>query len=203
MRHARLGPSRESPGTPAVQFGLAAWLEYRRLATPFVRRLSILQRRSLKMRQIQVGDQAPDFEWALPTGERIQVSDFLHKKVVVLFFYPRDESPVCTLEACAFRDAYDQFVEAGAVVIGISGDSAESHTEFATRHALPFYLVSDRDNLIRKAFGVPRTLGLLPGRVTYVIDTNGAVRLVFSAQLAADRHVTEALRVIRELARPA
>ena len=154
------------------------------------------------MQQIQAEDRAPDFAWTLPTGEQVHLNDFLHKNVVVLFFYPRDESPICTLEACAFRDSYEEFVEAGAVVIGISGDSAESHAEFAARHALPFHLGSDRDNVIRNAFGVPRSFGLLPGRVTYVIDTNGVVRLVFSAQLAADRHVSEALQVIRELARP-
>jgi peroxiredoxin Q/BCP len=154
------------------------------------------------MPQIQVGDQAPDFAWTLLSGEPVRLSDFLHKNVVVLFLYPKDESPICTLEACAFRDSYEQFVEAGAVVVGISGDSAESHAEFANRHALPFYLVSDADKLIRNAFGVPRTFGMLPGRVTYVIDKNGVVRLVFSAPLAADRHVSEALAVVREQSGP-
>jgi hypothetical protein len=95
--------------------------------------------------------------------------------VVVLFFYPKDGSAICTKEACAFRDAYGQFAEAGAVVIGVSGDSAERHSAFAARLNLPFYLVSDADGSIRKAFGVPKTLGLLSGRVTYVIDKEGVV----------------------------
>ena len=148
------------------------------------------------MKKVQVGDQTPDFTWTAPTGEQVRLSDLTNqKKVVVLFFYPKDGSAICTKEACAFRDAYDQFAEAGAVVIGVSGDSAERHSAFAARHNLPFYLVSDADGSIRKAFGVPRTLGLLPGRVTYVIDKEGVVRLVFNAQLTADRHVGEAFRV--------
>jgi peroxiredoxin Q/BCP len=118
---------------------------------------------------------------------------------VVLFFYPKDGSPVCTKEACAFRDAYEDFVEAGAVVIGISGDSASQHQVFASNHQLPFMLISDSDGNARRAFGVPKSLGLLPGRVTYVIDREGIVRHIFSAQFSADRHVKEALQIIRTL----
>ena len=118
---------------------------------------------------------------------------------MVLFFYPKDGSPVCTKEACAFRDAYEDFVEAGAVVIGVSGDSEAQHQAFASNHRLPFTLVSDADGSVRKAFGVPKSMGLLPGRVTYVIDSEGIVRHVFSSQFAADRHVKEALEVIRKL----
>ena len=151
------------------------------------------------MKKIQVGDHAPEFTWSTRTGEQLCLSDFRNKKVVVLFFYPKDGTAVCTKEACAFRDAYDRFVEAGAVVIGVSGDSAERHSAFAARHNLPFYLVSDAEGSIREAFGVPRTLGLLPGRVTYVIDKEGVVRLVFNTQLTADRHVGEALRVVTGL----
>jgi peroxiredoxin Q/BCP len=152
------------------------------------------------MKKVRVGDQTPDVTWTAPTGEQVRLSDLTNqRKVVVLFFYPKDGSAICTKEACAFRDAYDQFAEAGAVVLGVSGDSAERHSAFAARHNLPFYLVSDADGSIRKAFGVPRTLGLLPGRVTYVIDKEGVVRLVFNAQLTADRHVGEALRVVTGL----
>jgi peroxiredoxin Q/BCP len=153
------------------------------------------------MNKVQVGDRTPDFTWTAPTGKQIRLSDFRHQQVVVLFFYPKDGTSICTKEACAFRDAYDQFAEAGAVVIGISGDSAESHSAFAARHNLPFHLVSDKDGSIRQAFGVPKTLGMLPGRVTYVLDREGVVRLIFSAQLTAHRHVSEALRVVRELVR--
>jgi thioredoxin-dependent peroxiredoxin len=120
--------------------------------------------------------------------------------VVVFYFYPKDESAVCTREACSFRDAYEDFVQAGAVVIGVSSDSPESHRTFAGRHRLPFILLADRDGSLREAYGVPSTLGILPGRVTYVIDKAGVVRHVFSSQLSADRHVAEALSMVRQLA---
>lgn len=150
--------------------------------------------------KIAVGDHAPDFTAADQDGKQVRLSDYRHERVVVLFFYPKDGSPVCTREACAFRDAYEQFVEAGAVVIGVSGDSADSHRQFAAAHRLPFVLVADGDDSIRRAFGVPKTMGLLPGRTTYVIDREGTVRLAFSAQMTADRHVREALDVVRQLA---
>lgn len=153
------------------------------------------------MKKVQVGDQAPESTLTTHTGEQVRLSDFRNEKVVVLFFYPKDGTAICTKEACAFRDAYDQFVEAGAVVIGVSGDSAESHSAFAARHNLPFHLVSDIDGSLRRAFGVSKTFGLLPGRVTYVIDQDGIVRLVFSAQTAASRHVSEAIRVVAGLIR--
>jgi peroxiredoxin Q/BCP len=126
----------------------------------------------------------------------IHLSDFLGKRVVVLFFYPRDGTPICTKEACSFRDSYRQFMDAGAEVVGVSSDSAASHRDFAHQHDLPFHLISDADGSLRKAFGVPRTLGLLPGRVTYVIDKAGIVRLIFSAQFASEEHVQQALRAV-------
>lgn len=153
------------------------------------------------MSKVQVGDHAPEFTWSTHTGEQVRLSDFRNEKVVVLFFYPKDGSAICTKEACAFRDAYDQFAEAGAVVVGVSGDSAERHSAFATRHSLPFHLVSDTDGSLRRAFGVPKTFGLLPGRVTYVIDRDGIVRLVFSAAMTASRHVSEAIKAVGELIR--
>ncbi|MDY0170522.1 MAG: peroxiredoxin [Thermoguttaceae bacterium] len=151
------------------------------------------------MTAIHVGDRAPEFSVTAHTGEPIRLSDFRNDKVVVLFFYPRDGTPVCTKEACAFRDHYEQFVEAGAQVIGVSSSSEGSHQTFAALHSLPFPLISDRDGSLRKAFGVPKTLGFLPGRVTYVIDQQGIVRMAFSAQMTADRHVTEALDMVRQL----
>jgi peroxiredoxin Q/BCP len=151
------------------------------------------------MSRIDVGDAAPDIVLSTQDGEQLRLGDFSGKNAVVLFFYPRDGSPVCTKEACAFRDAYEDFVEAGAVVIGVSGDSATQHQAFASNYRLPFTLVSDSDGKVRQAFGVPKSMGLLPGRVTYVIDSEGIVRHVFSSQFAADRHVKEALGVIRQL----
>lgn len=153
------------------------------------------------MASIQVGDRAPDFTLPSQTGEPVSLSEFRGSKAVVLFFYPKDGTAVCTKEACGFRDAYDDFVLAGAVVIGVSSDSTESHQTFASGHRLPFVLLSDAKGSLRKAFGVPKTLGIMPGRVTYVIDKEGVVRHVFNSQFAADRHVAEALDVVRQLAK--
>jgi peroxiredoxin Q/BCP len=149
---------------------------------------------------IRVGDRAPVITLRLQRDESVALSELLSKSPVVLFFYPKDNTAICTKEACAFRDAYEDFVAAGATVVGVSGDSAESHTQFAEQHRLPFLLATDADGAVRRAFGVPKTLGLIPGRVTYVIDREGIVRHVFSGQFAADRHVREALDAVRKLA---
>jgi len=151
------------------------------------------------MNPVRVGDAAPEFTSTSQTGEQVSLAEFRGNKAVVLFFYPKDGTPVCTKEACSFRDAYEDFVRAGAVVIGVSSDSAESHQAFAGGHRLPFLLLSDADGSLRKAFGVPKTLGFLPGRVTYVIDKEGIVRHVFSSQFSVDRHVAQALAVVRQL----
>jgi peroxiredoxin Q/BCP len=151
------------------------------------------------MATIGVGATAPDFTKTTQSGDVISLSQFRGKKTVVLYFYPKDETPGCTAEACTFRDSFEDFVEAGAVVIGVSQDSDESHRRFATHHNLPFLLVSDADKAIQKAYGVPKTMGLLPGRVTYVIDRKGTVQHVFSSQLNAKKHVSEALEVVKRL----
>jgi thioredoxin-dependent peroxiredoxin len=152
------------------------------------------------MKPVQIGDRAPDFTATAHDGQKIRLADFQNKQVLVLYFYPKDETPGCTQQACAFRDAYEDFVQAGAVVIGISSDSSASHQAFASGHRLPFLLLTDSDGSLRKAFGVPKTLGLLPGRVTYVIDRQGIVRHVFNSQLQSERHVSEALKIVRQLA---
>jgi len=151
------------------------------------------------MKSIRIGDPAPDFSAIDSQGEPVALADFIGKKALVLFFYPADESPVCTKEACAFRDAYQDFIEAGAKVVGISGDSARSHQRFAEHHRLPFRLVSDEDGALRRTFGVPKTLGLLPGRVTYLIDKMGIVRHLFNSQLNAEKHMGETLERLRQL----
>ena len=126
----------------------------------------------------------------------MRLSDFRGKSEVVLFFYPKDNSPACTVEACTFRDSHEAFREAGAEVIGISSDSADSHRRFAERYRLPFLLLSDADGSVRARYGVPRTLGLFPGRVTYLIDRDGIVRHIFSSQFQPWRHVPEALKIL-------
>lgn len=149
-------------------------------------------------KSVQVGDLAPNFERTSSGGETVSLSRFRGKSEVVLFFYPKDNSPVCTAEACAFRDSYERFRDAGAEVIGVSADSDQSHKRFASRHKLPFHLISDPDGSLRALFGVPKTLGLFPGRVTYLIDREGVVQHVISSQLQASRHVDEMLSKLKE-----
>jgi peroxiredoxin Q/BCP len=152
---------------------------------------------------VHVGDQAPDFVLPDRTGKMVRLSDFRGRKAVVLYFYPKDDTPGCTKESCAFRDSYEEFSDAGAEVIGVSSDSAESHGKFTAKHRLPFTLLADQGGQVRARYGVPATLGLLPGRVTFVIDRDGVVRHVFNSQLQATQHVTEALEALRRLERPA
>jgi thioredoxin-dependent peroxiredoxin len=152
------------------------------------------------MKSLQAGDRAPAFTAAAHDGRQVSLADYLGKQTTVLFFYPKDGTSICTKEACAFRDAYEEFIGAGASVLGVSSDSEESHRRFAEGHKLPFTLVSDADGALRRAFGVPKTWGLFPGRVTYVIDREGIVRHVFNAQFTADRHVQEALTIVKQLA---
>lgn len=149
---------------------------------------------------IKVGDLAPDFAFPSQVGEAKSLKDFQGKKAVVLYFYPKDETPGCTAEACAFRDSYEDFKDAGAEVIGVSSDSVGSHEQFASHHRLPFILLSDPDSALRKLYGVPNEdtkYGLVPGRVTYVIDKQGVVRLVFSAIFSPEQHITEALNIVK------
>lgn len=148
---------------------------------------------------VRVGDTAPDFELPAQTGETVRLSDYRGKHVVVLYFYPKDYTPGCTAEACAFRDSYEVFTEAGAEVIGVSSDSIASHERFGATHRVPFVLLSDADGQVRKLYGVKSAFGLLPGRVTYVIDRDGVVRHVFSSMSNIGGHVDGALEIVRTL----
>jgi len=145
---------------------------------------------------VKAGERAPDFTLPDADGKTVRLADFAGRPVV-LYFYPKDDTPGCTKEACTFRDQYQDFQDAGAAVLGVSSDSSESHRKFAERHRLPFTLLADRGGKVRKLYGVPATLGLLPGRVSFVIDGQGVVRHVFNSQLDATRHVKEALDVLR------
>jgi thioredoxin-dependent peroxiredoxin len=147
-------------------------------------------------RSIQVGDQAPDFTLPDQNGVPLALDD-LKGSWVVVYFYPADDTPGCTAESCSFRDSHEDFVDAGARVIGISGQGIESHKKFAEKHQLPFTLLADDQNEVRKRYGVSKTLGVLPGRVTYVIDPDGIVRKVFSSQFRPTKHIDEALSTIR------
>ena len=129
----------------------------------------------------------------------VTLSGFRGKHAVVLFFYPKDNSPVCTAEACSFRDSYEAFKQSGAEVIGISSDSEGSHRLFSKLWRLPFTLLSDPNGEVRAHYGVARTLGLFPGRVTYLIDREGIVRHVFCSQFQPIRHVREMLERLESL----
>ncbi len=148
---------------------------------------------------VKVGEIAPDFTLTSQTGESVSLKDFQGKKCVVLYFYPKDDTPGCTAEACAFRDRYEVFKEAGAEVIGISGDNTKDHQQFATKYNLPFILLSDTGNKVRQLYGVPATLWVLPGRVTYVIDKDGVVRHIFDSMLEFQRHVDESLNTLKAI----
>lgn len=156
------------------------------------------------MAAIGVGDIAPDFTLPTQDGSSVTLSAFRGDKVVVLYFYPKDETAGCTREACAFRDSHDAFAEAGAQVIGVSSDSVAAHDRFAKKHGLPFTLAADEDGAVRTAYGVQASLfGLIPGRVTFVIDREGVVQHVFSSQANIGKHIDGALRVVESLAAPA
>jgi peroxiredoxin Q/BCP len=149
--------------------------------------------------RIRVGDQAPDFTLPAQSGAPVRLRYRLGERVVVLYFYPKDDTRGCTAEACAFRDSYEVFTDAGAEVIGVSSDSVGKHAAFAGKHKLPFTLLSDEGGQVRKRYGVPAVLGLLPGRVTYVIDRQGMVRHVFNSMTNISQHVGDALEVVRQL----
>ncbi|MFJ2957051.1 peroxiredoxin [Streptomyces sp. NPDC087270] len=147
---------------------------------------------------LQVGDKAPDFTLPDQSGTGVTLSERLREKVVVLYFYPKDNTRGCTAEACSFRDGYESFTDAGAEVIGVSSDTVESHEKFAGRHELPFTLLSDRDRAVRKQYGAT-TLGVVPGRITFVIDQDGTVRHAFSSMMNIGGHVDDALAVVKRL----
>jgi peroxiredoxin Q/BCP len=148
---------------------------------------------------VKVGDKAPDFTLPSQMGDNVTLSEYQDKKNVVLYFYPKDETRGCTREACEFRDQYDVFTDLGAEVIGVSAQSVESHKSFATHYGLPFILLSDEKNEVRKLYGVPSSMGIIPGRVTYIIDKQGVVRHIFNSQFQPEKHIKEALKVLKEL----
>lgn len=149
-------------------------------------------------RALASGDSAPLIALTDQNGVERR-SDQLGGKALVLFFYPKDDTPGCTMEACAFRDSHAELEALGAVVWGVSGDDAASHQRFAARHQLPYPLLVDQGNTLRRAFGVPAVLGLLPGRVTYVIDGGGTIQHVFNNLLDGAAHRREALAALRRL----
>lgn len=151
---------------------------------------------------IRAGDPAPDFTLPDQSGHQVSLRS-LRGRTVVLYFYPRDHTMLCTAQACDFRDSYEMFNQAGAEIVGISSDPPASHQGFASQHALPFLLLSDAGGMVRERYGVPRLLGILPGRVTYVIDPHGVVRDVIQSAFSVGAHVQGALRTVETLRQPA
>lgn len=145
------------------------------------------------------GNTAPDFTLQNQEGKDIRLYDLLERGPVVLYFYPKDETPGCTTEACAFRDHYKTFQDAGAEVVGVSADSVNRHAAFAQNHQLPFQLLSDPQRTVYKLYEVPKTLFLLPGRVTYVIGQNRTVLHAYNSLWKSEQHVREALKVVGKM----
>lgn len=154
------------------------------------------------MSALALGDQVPEFQATIDSGEVISSTEIFGKGPVVIYFYPRDDTPVCTAESCRFRDDYQDFLDAGASVYGVSADSVAAHQAFKSKHSLPFPLISDSGNKLRKLFQVPKVLGLLPGRVTYVFDKSGKLIHLINSSLFANKHVEEALRSVKQHAEP-
>ncbi|MEA2069754.1 MAG: peroxiredoxin [Asgard group archaeon] len=149
--------------------------------------------------KINVGNKAPLFILPDKNGRMVKLEDYLGKKIIVLYFYPKDESPGCTKEACFFRDRYELFLKHDAEVIGISSDDRQSHAAFTDKYDLPFILLSDVNDKVREKYDVGATLGLIPGRKTFVIDKKGIIRHQFSSQFNPKKHVDEAIRIITQL----
>jgi peroxiredoxin Q/BCP len=149
------------------------------------------------MARIEIGDTAPAFELKDKDGTIVRLSDYRGKKSVVLYFYPKDETSGCTAQACSFRDSYEDFRAAGAEVIGVSSDTKSSHQSFVSKHQLPFVLLSDITGKVRKAYGAYDLFGLIPGRVTFVINKEGVVIHKFDSQLSPTKHIQESLAKLK------
>jgi peroxiredoxin Q/BCP len=150
------------------------------------------------MVNVKVGDVAPDFTLPDQDGKPVTFSK-LRGKNVVLYFYPKDFSSGCTREACGFRDSYEDFTDAGAIVVGVSGDSVESHKKFIEEYKLPFTLLSDMKGEVRQLYGTYRIMGLLSGRYTFVIDKEGVIKDIFSSETNMQKHIDEALSGLKNL----
>ena len=148
---------------------------------------------------LKVGDTIPNFKAKDTHGNNFDSQIYVGQKALVIYFYPKDNTPGCTAQACSFRDQYEDFTDLGAEVIGISSDSENSHEKFASKYKLPFILLSDQDKKIRNLFGVPSGMfGLLPGRVTYVADKNGKIVMIFDSMMAT-KHIPKALEAVKKL----
>lgn len=150
------------------------------------------------MSTLKIGDTAPEFKSYDQNHKKVVLSEVLQNKSVVLFFYPKDNTPICTKEACRFRDYYEVFQDLGSEVIGVSSDSIESHRGFAEKYKLPFTLLSDKDDILRRTYKISKTFGLFPGRVTYIIGQDQVIKGMYNSQFKGEKHVDEAVKVLKE-----
>lgn len=156
----------------------------------------IFKNENKDMKKIKVGDTIPSVILKDENGLEVNINNL--KKTLILYFYPKDETPGCIKEACRFRDEFQSFTDFGVPVFGISGDDSASHKKFKEKYNLPFTLLADNKNKVRNAFGVPKSLLFLPGRVTYIIDRNGIVVYMFNSQFKAEQHIKKALEFLRK-----
>ena len=147
--------------------------------------------------KLKIGDQIPPFSLKDQNGN-LRSSNKINKSLV-LFFYPKDDTPGCTIEACGFRDKYDLFKILGAEVWGISNGSTQSHLEFANKNKLQYPLLCDQNNILRKKFGVPKKLGFIEGRVTYIINSQGIIKHIFEDLINGPAHIKEAVKALKKL----
>ncbi len=148
---------------------------------------------------LKIGDTIPNFTALDTNGKEFDSKNYIGKQPIVIYFYPKDNTPGCTAQACSFRDHYEDFKDFGAEVIGISSDSIASHSNFSSKYKLPFILLSDSNKKLRTLFGVPSNLfGLLPGRVTYVVDKTGKIVLIFDSMIATS-HIPKAIEIVKKM----
>jgi len=150
------------------------------------------------MKKIEIGDQVPNFSLKDQNNKTFNIADNIGKPMVV-YFYPKDDTPGCTKQACKFRDEFEKFTDLGTLVIGVSADNIESHKKFEEKYNLPFILLADTENEVRSLFGVPKNLFLIPGRVTYVIDKRGVIQYIFNSQLGIEKHIGNSLQKLKEI----
>ena len=149
---------------------------------------------------IQIGDKIPSFTLLNQNNQEVDINSFVGTKNIVIYFYPNDNTPGCTKEACSFRDAMQNLNNLDCEIIGISADSVTSHKAFATQYNLKYNLLSDTNNQVRKLFGVPRNLfGIIPGRVSYIFDKEGIVLHIVNSQMNPEKHIQETLETLQAI----
>lgn len=146
---------------------------------------------------LKVGDKLPDFKAKDTNGNLFNCRNYLDQQSLVIYFYPKDDTPGCTTQACGFRDNYQEFKDLGAEVIGISSDSVQSHLKFKSKFNLPFILLSDHDKKLRKLFGVENDFLFIPGRQTYVVNKKGIIVMIFNS-MSSMIHIKKALQILKK-----